>query len=171
MKKGFTLIELLAVIVILAVIALIVTPVIGSLIDNARLSSALRSVEGYVSGANGIAAVSLVDTDGILLTDEKHIYETGEDDLELKKIKTQGKAPNYVYLQYDLATTSVSYGRFCQNGYSIDYVNGVAKKSNSDYCSDIKVIVYDAATTSYEGENTTCTTVACALDVLYDMYE
>lgn len=39
MKKGFTLIELLAVIVILAVLALIVTPVITDIITNARKSS------------------------------------------------------------------------------------------------------------------------------------
>ena len=171
MKKGFTLIELLAVIVILAVITLIVTPVVKDLIENARLASALRSVEGYVGGANGIAAVSLVDTDGILLTNEKYIYETGEDDFELKKIKASGKIPDYVYLQYDLASTKVVFGRFCQNGYSIDYLNGVARKSSSDYCSDIKVIVYDATNITYDGEHTTCTNVACALDELYDKFD
>ena len=35
-KKGFTLIELLAVIVILAIIALIATPIIIGVIDDAR---------------------------------------------------------------------------------------------------------------------------------------
>ena len=38
-KKGFTLIELLAVIVILAIIALIATPIILGVIDNARKNS------------------------------------------------------------------------------------------------------------------------------------
>ena len=37
MKKGFTLIELLAVIVILAIIALIATPIILGIIDDARI--------------------------------------------------------------------------------------------------------------------------------------
>ena len=35
-KNGFTLIELLAVIVILAIIALIATPIILGIVDNAR---------------------------------------------------------------------------------------------------------------------------------------
>ena len=39
-KKGFTLIELLAVIVILAIIAVITTPVILNVIEGARLNSA-----------------------------------------------------------------------------------------------------------------------------------
>src|SRR5574344_928501 len=49
MKKGFTLIELLAVIVILAILALIVSPIISGVITNAKLSAAERSLEGYVS--------------------------------------------------------------------------------------------------------------------------
>ena len=48
MKKGFTLIELLAVIVILAIIALIVTPVVSNIILNARIAANARSVEGHV---------------------------------------------------------------------------------------------------------------------------
>lgn len=47
-KKGFTLIELLAVIVILAIIALIATPIILSMINNARKSAAKSSTLGYV---------------------------------------------------------------------------------------------------------------------------
>src|SRR5574344_1291752 len=46
--KGFTLIELLAVIVILAIIALIITPIITGVIKKAKDSSDLRSAEGYV---------------------------------------------------------------------------------------------------------------------------
>lgn len=49
MKKGFTLVELLAIIVILGIIAIIATPVINDLIENARKntfkSSALKLVE------------------------------------------------------------------------------------------------------------------------------
>ena len=47
-KKGFTLIELLAVIVILAIIALIVTPVVSKIIDSAKKSANARSVEGHI---------------------------------------------------------------------------------------------------------------------------
>ena len=48
MKKGFTLIELLAVIVILAIIALIATPIILGIIDDARIGSIEASANGYV---------------------------------------------------------------------------------------------------------------------------
>ena len=46
-KKGFTLIELLAVIIILAIIALIATPIVMNVIANAQDGADLRSVESY----------------------------------------------------------------------------------------------------------------------------
>ena len=59
-EKGFTLIELLAVIVILAIIALIATPIILGIINDAREESNERSVELYASAVkNGIAAYQL----------------------------------------------------------------------------------------------------------------
>ena len=50
MKKGFTLIELLAVIVILAIIALIATPIVLSIINDTKESAMLRSADFYLSG-------------------------------------------------------------------------------------------------------------------------
>ena len=59
-NNGFTLIELLAVIVILAIIALIATPIILGIINDAREESQERSVELYASAVrNGIAAYQL----------------------------------------------------------------------------------------------------------------
>ena len=46
-KKGFTLIELLAVIVILAIIALITTPIVLNLINQSKEAANKRSVEAY----------------------------------------------------------------------------------------------------------------------------
>ena len=48
-SKGFTLIELLAVIVILAIIALIATPIVLDIINDARNSSQLRSTDFYLN--------------------------------------------------------------------------------------------------------------------------
>ncbi len=48
--KGFTLIELLAVIVILAIIALIATPIILGIIDDARKSAKQRTAELVSNG-------------------------------------------------------------------------------------------------------------------------
>ena len=60
MKKGFTLIELLAVIVILAIIALIATPIILGIINDARKESNEISAELYASSVkNAIAAYQL----------------------------------------------------------------------------------------------------------------
>lgn len=47
-KNGFTLIELLAVIVILAIIALIATPIIMGVIENVQKNAAIRSAERYI---------------------------------------------------------------------------------------------------------------------------
>ena len=59
-RNGFTLIELLAVIVILAIIALIATPIILGIINDAKEESNERSVELYASAVrNGIAAYQL----------------------------------------------------------------------------------------------------------------
>ena len=48
-NKGFTLIELLAVIVILAIIALIATPIILSIINDARKGAAKQGAELVIS--------------------------------------------------------------------------------------------------------------------------
>ena len=47
MNKGFTLVELLAVIVILAIIALIATPIVLNVINDAQKGADARSVEAY----------------------------------------------------------------------------------------------------------------------------
>lgn len=49
MKKGFTLIELLAVIILLAVISIIATPIITNIIETSKESANLRSIEGYAN--------------------------------------------------------------------------------------------------------------------------
>ena len=51
MKKGFTLIELLAVIVILAIIALIATPIILGIINDVRVGARERSIDNIIHAA------------------------------------------------------------------------------------------------------------------------
>jgi len=60
-KKGFTLIELLAVIVILAIIALIATPIVMNLIENSKKGAAERSVENYVRAVETALAEERLD--------------------------------------------------------------------------------------------------------------
>ena len=59
MKKGFTLIELLAVIVILAVIALIATPIVLSIVRDSKQAALLRTAEMYMSGLNNSIATEM----------------------------------------------------------------------------------------------------------------
>ncbi len=60
-RKGFTLIELLAVIVILAIIALIVTPIILGIISEAREKSNMRSVEAFAKATETAVARLMMD--------------------------------------------------------------------------------------------------------------
>ena len=59
-NKGFTLIELLAVIVILAIIALIATPIILGVIDTAKEGSAKASALAYIDAVEDYVVISQV---------------------------------------------------------------------------------------------------------------
>ena len=60
-NKGFTLIELLAVIVILAIIALIATPMILGVIDTAKQGSAKSSAQYYVEAVEKTIMTTQLD--------------------------------------------------------------------------------------------------------------
>ena len=68
-RKGFTLIELLAVIVVLAIIALIATPIVMNAIKKSKKGGAERSAEGYIR-----AVETTVATDRL----NGNILENGE---------------------------------------------------------------------------------------------
>ena len=61
-SKGFTLIELIAVLVIMAIIALIVTPLVMSIIKKARISADKRSIDAYGRSVELAIAGYLLDT-------------------------------------------------------------------------------------------------------------
>ena len=61
-EKGFTLIELIAVLVIMAIIALIVTPLVMNIIRKARVSADKRSVDAYGRSIELAIAGYLLDT-------------------------------------------------------------------------------------------------------------
>ena len=68
--KGFTLIELIAVLVIMAIIALIVTPLVMSIIKKAKISARKRSVDAYGRSVELAIASHLLDT-GTFPTNEE----------------------------------------------------------------------------------------------------
>ncbi len=69
-KRGFTLIELIAVLVIMAIIALIVTPLVMSIIRKAKISARKRSVDAYGRSVELAIASYLLDT-GTFPTNEQ----------------------------------------------------------------------------------------------------
>ena len=82
-KRGFTLIELLAVIVVLAIIALIATPIVMNIIKDAKEESNKRSVEMYAKALElSIAQYRLVNSSMPIgrytTTDGKNLIREGE---------------------------------------------------------------------------------------------
>ena len=107
-SKGFTLIELLAVIVILAVIALIATPLIMGVIDDARKGSAKNGAYGYVKAfENTVATEMIKDTTISPKLEQTTVGQVafssrtnagGSVDVENKTINYKGTAPDRHYL-------------------------------------------------------------------------
>ena len=82
-RKGFTLIELLAVIVILAVIAVITTPLIMGVIEDARKNSAIQSVNGLLEAGEQYQIEGMMDGTG------KKEIDLTSNDLEIKGSKPE----------------------------------------------------------------------------------
>ena len=95
--KGFTLIELLAVIVILAVIALIASPIIINVIEDSRIESAKNSTYGIIDALEYTSMSSIVDNP----------VGTGQYNLEDKKLVLNDKSYDVSFSGTDDVTGSV----------------------------------------------------------------
>mgnify|MGYP004538079515 CR=1 FL=1 len=62
-KKGFTLIELLAVIVVLAIIALIATPIVMNTIERSKKGAAERTADNYIDAVETTVATKRLEGD------------------------------------------------------------------------------------------------------------
>ena len=91
MKKGFTLIELLAVIVILAIIALISTPMILGIIEKAKKGGAESSALGYIDAVEKTVATNMLDTNKTNIEDG--VYEVSTLKSTTYDIKVKGEQP------------------------------------------------------------------------------
>ncbi len=89
MKKGFTLIELLAVIIILAIIALIATPIILNVIDDSKKSAGLSETNMIYSGINNYCAASSMKNE---LDGSSDICADGVTTGEISSMVNLGKA-------------------------------------------------------------------------------
>ena len=156
-KKGFTLIELLAVIVILAIIALIVTPIVSNIIASARNSANQRSVEGHI----GNIEYAIV---GEAFNNNKDIsFMDGTITTLTLSIPDNDKITCDSYL--------IENGLVMEAKGCIDISAGWNK--SYDYKKDVgtsgenAVTSYNAQSVGYESEYTECTNVQCALNELY----
>ena len=95
-KKGFTLIELVAVLVIMAIIALIVTPLVMSIIRKAKIAADKRSVDAYGRSIELAIAGYLMDTGTIPTSISQLTIEYSGDEVVCST--TQLKSDSSIYL-------------------------------------------------------------------------
>lgn len=150
-KKGFTLVELLAVIVILAIIALIATPVILNVIEKSKKGAAENSALGYIEAVEKQKARNLLDedktndiTDGTYSVEELNslgVSVKGSTPTNGNLVIKNGEVKNYIlgidgYAVENGIATKTSNTKKYENGYAV-YYNPVSgeKCSASDAVS------------------------------------
>ena len=124
-KKGFTLIELLAVIVVLAVIALIATPIVLNLVKTAKIGAAEQSVTGYVKAVENTIIKDMINNKEV--SDGTYKYDSIEADISGKR-PTSG--------EYIVKNGRVESGNFCVDGYYIEYKNSTSKYNKDKVCNN-----------------------------------
>lgn len=90
-KQGFTLIELLAVIVILAIIALIATPLILNVIETAKIGAVKSSALGYMDAVEKQVAINQLDSSKANINDGVYTVSALTNDY---KVTVKGQVPS-----------------------------------------------------------------------------
>ena len=148
-KRGFTLIELLAVIIILAIIALIATPIVINIIERSRKGAAERSVENYLDAVE--TQVMSLRANGTILSDGAYGIKangnicpdkstTCNTDTEIK-IEMSGTKPSS-------GTVAISSGKVVSTGTSLvigEYTATIGSNGN--------VVATKYAYLTYTGSN------------------
>ena len=131
MKKGFTLLELLAIIILLAIIALIITPITIDVIKDAKKQVELSSVKGLIDSAGVYYNDASFDSTKMSNLDGKTNI--------LDKIETKGDKPSSgtIYLNQDgEVSIAVVYNETC---YSKSFGDKNILESNDiDNCNIYK---------------------------------
>ncbi len=124
-KKGFTLIELLAVIVVLAIIALIATPIVMNTIKKSQKGAAERSADSYIRQVETAVAEARLDNktvpDGTYQIDEEgNLTGTGLPDGKLK-IEMNGKKPTSGKIKITNGSVDQSSSTMTIGDYNVTY--------------------------------------------------
>ncbi len=173
-RKGFTLIELLAVIVVLAIIALIATPIVLNIIENSKDSSNKRSIELYGSAVE--QAVAREEINGNALPSGKYTTEDGktlkqgdiefevdykgskvvcdvnitsDGEVSLKNCKVNGKATEYTYGDDEIPTPK----SFGEDSWETIVANVKAGNTSAYKVGDTKEIKLEGFTNEEENSN------------------
>ena len=117
-NKGFTLVELLAVIVILALIALIATPIILNVINDAKKQAAKDSAYGYMDAVEKYIVSSELEDESI----QDGIYSV--EDLNSMGVSVKGSIPDNGTIKIE--SGSVKSYDIGIDGYAVS--NGEVKK-------------------------------------------
>ena len=126
-KKGFTLIELLAVIVVLAIIALIATPIVMNTIKNSQKGAAERSTESYIEAVETIVAAerlngNTLDGDYIVQIDGNlcPVSGCGENDKYKIVIEMNGNKPTSGTITISNGNAEIS-SKLTVGSYEVSY--------------------------------------------------
>ena len=140
-KKGFTLIELLAVIVVLAIIALIATPIVMNTIKNAKKGAAERTADNYIKQVETAVAESRIDGTKIAngtynIQPDGNLCPTsgcGENDKDKITIDMSGNKPTS-------GTITIKNGEVSQDKSNVkigDYVVSYDKDNNKQQAQEL----------------------------------
>lgn len=153
-SKGFTLIELLAVIVILAVIALIATPIVVELIKNSRIAAAENATHGIVAAAEVYYGEEVLANQGVYYnnTTTKFDFSIDEDAKEpdenewmlltpKDRIKYDGTQAHGGQLTIDRYGKIVITDALEINNYYCAYKPGTAANTKTVKCAEAEASV------------------------------
>jgi len=154
-RKGFTLIELLAVIVVLAIIALIATPIVMNVIKNAQMGATERSADNYVRAVDLL--ISTEQLSGTPLVDGEYTIGTAgkiTKDGKSYEVQVSGTKPNGGKIvvkdgQVVKDSSTISYG-----DYTVTYKDGVAEAKELAKLLDVCELA--AGTANTVGAKYTC---------------
>jgi type IV pilus assembly protein PilA len=141
-KKGFTLVELLAVIVILAIIALIATPLIMNVIDDAKMGAFKSTAYGIIKSAEfEYASNKLLGVNSVVT----YTYEDGNETSSIgRSLQYKEKRPQSGIIKIDKngnIALAIHDGIFCaKKVYNDDKVT-VTKKVLVNVVCYLKVMI------------------------------
>ena len=128
-RNGFTLVELLAIIVVLAVTALISTPIVINIINTAKKQSAVLSSNNYIK----------ILKNQLVLKEESELLDIYT--VDSLDVAYEGTGPTKGII--DIENGKIDSAKLCINNYSIYYDGRNSKISDINFCNDTKLNIID----------------------------